>query len=93
MRFLTCPLAFLLLSWLTTLSGGDETAARPIERADSVLAIYPEDLGRAPRDPALILAIWPDGQIVWSKDRLKGGAPYYAGRIAKESEGRRRRAR
>jgi len=54
---------------------------RPITEAESVLAVYREDLGFfSTGEPAMILAAWPDGHIVWSKDRLKGGAPYFAGR-------------
>ncbi len=87
MRYLTCALAFFSLSSSITLAADEEMAARPIEQADSVLAIYPEDwgLGSRGRVPALILAIWPDGHIVWSKDRLKGGAPYYAGQVDPEN--------
>jgi hypothetical protein len=55
---------------------------RPITDADSVLAVYREGWGLASsRGPAIILAAWPDGQIVWSKDRLNGGTPYFAGRV------------
>lgn len=31
--------------------------------------------------PFLILAVWEDGRIVWSSDRLRGGAPFRAGRV------------
>jgi len=56
---------------------------RPIEMADSVLAIYPENLGlvRGPRIPAIILVIWPDGQVIWSTDRVNGGPPYFSGKV------------
>lgn len=30
----------------------------------------------------MILAIWADGQVVWSDDRLKGGPPYRTAKIA-----------
>src|SRR5262249_23558051 len=47
---------------------------------DSVLAVYREDWGLASSgEPAIILVAWPDGHIIWSGDRLKGGAPYRAG--------------
>jgi hypothetical protein len=83
MRFSTCTLGILSLTYLTTLAACEEIAARPIEKADSVLAIYPEDwrLGARTRVPALILAAWPDGHIVWSKDHQKGGPPYFSGRV------------
>src|SRR5262249_15874534 len=29
----------------------------------------------------VILAIWPDGRVVWSEDRLRGGPPYFEGRV------------
>jgi hypothetical protein len=59
-----------------------KVTVRPITEADSVLAVYRKDHGLGSRgEPGLILAAWPDGHIVWSGDRLKGGAPYRAGRI------------
>src|SRR5262245_10000586 len=59
---------------------------RPIESADSVLAIYPEDwgLGSPTRVNAAILVVWSDGHAIWSNDRLHGGAPYFAGRVEPE---------
>ncbi len=86
MRFSTCALGILSLTFLTAPAASEEMAARPIEKADSVLAIYPEDWGLASRArvPAVILAVWPDGHIVWSKDHLKGGPPYFAGQIDRE---------
>ena len=57
-------------------------AMRPISEAESVLAVYRENHGLfASGEPAIILAAWPDGFIVWSGDRLKGGAPYRTGRV------------
>ncbi len=86
MRFSTCALGIPLLNCLTAPAASEEMAARPIEKADSVLAIFPEDhgLGSRARVPAVILAVWPDGYIVWSKDHLKGGTPYFAGQIDRE---------
>jgi hypothetical protein len=86
MRLLNCALALLLLSFSIALAAHEETAVRPIELADSVLAIYPEDWGRGSREriPAIILAVWPDGHVVWSKDRVKGGEPYYTGEVDPE---------
>jgi hypothetical protein len=56
---------------------------RPISEAESVLAVFYDDWALAgARDPALILAGWPDGRVVWSGDRLRGGPPYREGRIA-----------
>ena len=86
MRFATFVIGILSLTCLTTPAACEETASRPIEGADSVLALYPEDwgLGARARVPGLIFAIWPDGHVVWSKDRLIGGAPYFAGQIDRE---------
>jgi len=68
----------------STLSAAEpKQAMRPITEADSVLAVYREDWRRASRgEPRIILVAWPDGQMIWSDDRLKGGAPYRAGQVA-----------
>lgn len=53
---------------------------RPISEADSVIAVYREDWGLVSNgEPTIILTAWPDGHIIWSGDRLKGGTPYFAG--------------
>jgi|SRR5262245_48937852 len=79
-----------LIPWCVVLSVGVATVCaeepkvtvRPISDADSVIAVYREDHGRASGGgPAMILAAWPDGHVVWSADRVKGGAPYRAGRV------------
>ena len=55
---------------------------RSISEADSIMAVYREDHGRGSRGgPVAILIVWPDGRLLWSSDRLKGGAPFRAGRI------------
>jgi hypothetical protein len=74
----------LALGVFATATSAEEPKAtvRPITEADSVLAVYRRDHGIESRgEPGLILAAWPDGHIVWSGDRLKGGAPYRAGRV------------
>jgi hypothetical protein len=67
------------------LSGSPEKATppmRPISDAESVLAVYREDWGRASSGrPGIIFAAWPDGFIVWSDDRLMGGPPYRGGHV------------
>jgi hypothetical protein len=50
---------------------------RPITQADTVLAVWYEDVGRCWHIPKLILAAWPDGHVVWSRNRVEGGPPYY----------------
>jgi hypothetical protein len=63
-------------------SAAPEHGVRPISGADAVLAIYCDDGDRtSATEPGIILAAWPDGQIVWSADRLHGGTPYREGRI------------
>jgi hypothetical protein len=60
----------------------DPGKVRPITQAESVLAVYRENLGEASDGtPALIFAAWPDGYVVWSKDRIQGGGPYQAGKV------------
>jgi hypothetical protein len=76
----------LLLGWCASSSPADEPkpAVRPISEADSILAVY-RDLGsRARGGPAVIFVAWPDGRLVWSGDRLNGGAPYRTGRVEPE---------
>jgi len=50
-----------------------------------LVAIYYEDWGRGSRvfGPQIILAIWRNGRVVWSRDALKGGPPYRTGRVAR----------
>jgi hypothetical protein len=49
------------------------------------IAVFGEALGkRAPGSDSgshLSVAIWPDGRIIWSRDRDRGGPPYLSGRI------------
>jgi hypothetical protein len=65
---------------------GAEPAEKPISQAGAALAIYVKNDGLA-SDPGpepftkVILAIWGDGKIVWSHDRLRGGAPYHTAEI------------
>jgi len=55
---------------------------RPITDADSLIDIYWNDWGHfASKGSTIILLAWPDGHIIWSGDRLKGGAPYFTGDI------------
>ncbi len=58
-------------------------ATRPIDEAGTVAAVYVLDHGRGapPRGPNRIAASWGDGHVVWSRARLRGGAPYLSARI------------
>lgn len=81
-RGLAFPVLLLVVSTSRLLADEPKPTARPISESETVLAVYREDLGLASMDePALILAAWPDGLIVWSIDRLKGGPPYRTGRV------------
>jgi hypothetical protein len=33
----------------------------------------------------VITAVWPDGQVIWSRDDLNGGPPYFQGRIDRQA--------
>ena len=77
-----CVVALLLLrSYLSDLSANEpKPPIRPISDAESVLAVYREDHGLVSDGRCeIIFAAWPDGFIVWSADRHKGGAPYRVG--------------
>jgi hypothetical protein len=28
-------------------------------------------------DPNIVFALWPNGRVIWSRDQLSGGSPYY----------------
>jgi hypothetical protein len=58
---------------------------RPIDKAESVMAVYYRDMGLASNGhPELILAAWPDGRLIWSENRLKGGVPYRTAQVDPE---------
>lgn len=61
----------------------DAPRVRPISEADEVMAVYWNSFGLASVEeaPALILAIWPDGYVVWSEDTVFGGKPYRSGHL------------
>lgn len=64
--------------------------AVPFERGASsppmVSVFYDLDYsGVGVEQPRTIIAcIWPDGRVVWSGDRSKGGSPYFTARISPE---------
>lgn len=68
--------------------GDDDPQAnrsRPISESQQVVTVTREDWGLLSDGTSqLILAIWGDGYIVWSEDRIRGGAPYLCGKIAPE---------
>lgn len=72
----------LLLAVITSAAAVERKPLRPVTNAESVLAIYCDSVGEAgDAEPAIIFAAWPDGQIVWSDDRLHGGPPYREAQI------------
>jgi hypothetical protein len=86
MRTAICACLLIWLCRVPAVCADEVPSPRPIEKADSVLAIYPENWGLfdGERVPVIILAIWSDGKIVWSSDRLNGGPPYLSGQIDPE---------
>lgn len=74
--------------WLITMAIGRPSEAaeiRPITGADNVLAVYVEDHQYLPGPARLVVAVWHDGFVVWSEDRIAGGAPYRSGRVNPEN--------
>ena len=54
----------------------------PITDAEQIVAVTTHDWGLASDGKTkLVVAVWDDGNIVWSKNRIAGGAPYYSGKI------------
>lgn len=59
--------------------------SRPISQADAVMAVYPEWISIGPsREPKILFVAWPDGRVVWSRDRLFGGPPYLQSNVDPE---------
>lgn len=70
---------------LSLAKSNDEIKNRPLTNSDSILAILQESMGRGSDGiPRLSLAIWSDGQIVWSCDIREGKPPYRCGQIEKQ---------
>lgn len=79
------PACLLLVAFTSVVasSNDEQQKGKPITNAQTVFAVYTEDWGLASSGtPNLILAVWDDGQLVWSEDRLHGGSPYRTGQIA-----------
>ncbi len=54
----------------------------PISDAEQAIAVTTHDLGLASDGNAkLVVAVWTDGTIVWSENRIVGGAPHLLGKI------------
>lgn len=87
LKTITLSTSLLLTLFLSTDGYGDDPPTKPISESESVLAIYTQNdsLGIGNPGPEmfskLIVAVWGDGTIVWSDDRLNGGMPYRSARI------------
>lgn len=56
--------------------------AKAIAEAKEVIAIYTNDWGRGSSGgPKVIASVWGDGSMVWSKDSLNGGPPYFTAKL------------
>lgn len=54
------------------------------ETAQPKAAIYVDNLlSWSPAEPEImvVIAVWEDGRVVWSKDTIEGGPPYWVGKI------------
>ncbi len=59
--------------------------AKSITDAETVVAIYTNDLGLGSSSgPQLIVCLWGDGSIVWSDDNVNGGPPYFTAQVKPE---------
>jgi len=58
---------------------------RPLADNNSIMAIYREDWGlTSANEPVPLFIAWPDGRLVWSENRVTGGAPYRTAQIDPE---------
>ena len=75
-------LATACLFFATSNAGSSSDELMPISNAEQVVAVTTNDWGRASDGkPKLVVAVWPDGTIVWSKNWIAGGTPYLKGKI------------
>ncbi len=58
---------------------------RSLTNTDCFCSLIFEDSGLVPGDSNLVIGIWNDGVIIWSKEDIKGGSKYFRGRIPGES--------
>jgi hypothetical protein len=80
-------LVFALCLFSSTLLPFGNEPTQPTDRRaidDAAIACFTRaGMTRQKTFPGLIVAIWPDGQAIWSNDRLQGGAPYLTGTVEK----------
>jgi hypothetical protein len=70
---------FLVASLQTQALADEKTAVRPITNAIEVFAVFIDGWGSG--DDGLVMAIWDDGHIVWSENRIAGGPTYRCGKV------------
>lgn len=79
------PVTGIAIAALTiAVHAGDKTPmqAVPVSTAKSILSIYVlEGWVWNPRGPQLVLAAWDNGRVIWSENRVTGGAPYWTSQI------------
>jgi hypothetical protein len=72
--------------WMPVLAGKTNPPifAIYVDRTMSISHSRSSDIWSEPRT-YVIIALWPDGKIVWSQDRQNGGQPYFIHTLVKES--------
>lgn len=76
------PTILLLLMTSPLGAVAEDQETKSITEAENVLAIYNYAISFiGPHPPQLIVGIWGDGTIVWSKDKVQGGKPYYTAQL------------
>ena len=57
-----------------------------ISDAENVIAVYTEDHGWASAgEKELVLAVWPNGDCIFSADSIAGGAPFHQTRVSRQT--------
>src|SRR5262249_39714631 len=76
-------LALLLVAVVPSRMLADEPKpkSRPLSEAAEVFAVFTQDWRWGGHDDNLVMAIWGDGHIVWSENRISGGSPYRSGSL------------
>jgi hypothetical protein len=46
-----------------------------------VISVYTDSSSPQSSEPGVILAVWQEGRVLWSKNSHNGGPPYYEGQI------------
>jgi hypothetical protein len=70
-------ITLMLTCLLYASSGQVKIETRAITNADTCLAVYVERF----HGPFLVVVVWSDGKVVWSKDDVRGGSPFFTGNI------------